>query len=321
MPRDVFDRAAYGGAGWVPRPGTTPEEIGRLWHRCGVSTEWSRLKAVLVHRPGPELEAIGDREADAALMRARPDARRAGAEHDAMVAAYRRAGVEVHYVDPPVTPTPNQMFVADLMLMTPEGAVVGRPASAVRAGEERWVARRLAELGIPILRTVRGSGTFEGADAAWLDEETAIVATGLRTNRDGAAQVASVLRELGVRVIEVELPYGTMHLMGQLRIVDRTLAIAWAGRVPFGAVAALRERGAEVIFFPDEAEAIHGFAHNFVVLGPRHILMPSGRPVSQRYYERHGIACETVEMDEILKASGGIGCLTAVFERGTDPGE
>ena len=48
------------------------------------------------------------------------------------------------------------MFVADLMFMTPEGAILGRPASTVRAGEERLVARRLAELGVPILRVVRG---------------------------------------------------------------------------------------------------------------------------------------------------------------------
>jgi len=44
------------------------------------------------------------------------------------------------------------MFVSDLMFMTPEGAVLARPASTVRAGEERWVARRLAELGVPILK-------------------------------------------------------------------------------------------------------------------------------------------------------------------------
>ena len=48
--------------------------------------------------------------------------------------------------------SPNLMFVADLMFMTPEGAILGRPASTVRTGEERFVARRLAELGIAICR-------------------------------------------------------------------------------------------------------------------------------------------------------------------------
>ena len=34
--------------------------------------------------------------------------------------------------------------------------------AALRAGEERHVARRLADLGIPILRTLRATATFEG---------------------------------------------------------------------------------------------------------------------------------------------------------------
>lgn len=308
-----FRPAAYGGENWSPRSATSRQEIGKVWRACGVTREWSALKAVLLHRPGPEIEALAD--PDRTLMLAKPDATRARRQHDALAEAYRSAGVEVCYVEPPETPPPNQMFVADLMFMTPEGAIVGRPASPVRAGEERWVARRLAELGIPILRSVRGNGTFEGADAAWLDPETVLLARGLRTNAEGAAQVAFTLMELGVKVIEVELPYGTMHMMGTLRIVDRDLAIAWHGRVPFSAVNALRERACNVLFFPDELEAVKGFAHNFVTLGPRQILMPAGRPASEAFYREAGIACHTVEVDELQKAAGGIGCLTGILER------
>jgi N-dimethylarginine dimethylaminohydrolase len=67
------------------------------------------------------------------------------------------------------------MFVADCMFMTAEGAIRGRSASTVRAGEERWVARRLAALGVPIVRSVRGTGTFEGSDAMGLDPATVLV--------------------------------------------------------------------------------------------------------------------------------------------------
>jgi N-dimethylarginine dimethylaminohydrolase len=210
------------------------------------------------------------------------------------------------------------MFVADLLFMTPEGAVLGRPASTVRAGEERFVARRLAELGIPILRTVRGTGTFEGADAAWLNPGTVLLATGLRTNAEGATQVTALLREMGVEVIQVGLPYGAMHLMGQLRFADRDLAIAWPGRVPFAAVDALRACGYAVLFLPDEDEAKHGMALNFVTLGPRQILMAAGNRATQAFLEESGITCHTVQVDELVKAAGGIGCLTGVLERELD---
>lgn len=279
-----------------------------------MASEWAPLRSVLLHRPGGELEGTAD--ADAALMIETPDLERARRQHDAIAAAYRESGVEVHYLEPAALPPPNQMFVADLMFMTPEGAIVGRPASTVRAGEERWVARRLADLGIPILRTVGGRGTFEGADAAWLDPRTVLLAHGLRTNAEGAAQVAATLREIGVEAIVTELPLGTMHLMGQLRFLDRDLAAVWPGRIGYGAVEALRQRGFSVLHFPDEQEALRGQANNFVTLAPRRILMAAGNPRTQGYYERAGVECPTVEVDELLKAAGGIGCLTGVLERG-----
>jgi len=268
---------------------------------------------VLLHRPGAELKKLTD--PDAVQMLAPVDAARATEQHDALAQAYRNAGIKVYCVKPPATPPPNLMFVADLMFMTPEGAIVGRPASTVRAGEERWVAWRLADLGMPILRSVRGRWTFEGADALWIDPQTALVATGLRTNAEGAAQVASLLREMGVEVIQVGLPYGAMHLMGTLRFADRDLAIAWPGRVPYAAVSALRSRGYTVIFIPDVGEAVSGMSLNFVTLGPRRILMAAGNPLTQAFYEDAGIACQTVEVDEIHKAGGGIGCATGILER------
>lgn len=289
------------------------EELGSIWSPYAVDSEWADLGAVLLHRPGGELEQVAD--PDEAQMVETLDVLRAQRQHDAMAEAFRASGVEVHYVEPSGPTPPNMMFVADLMVMTPEGAIVGRPASTVRAGEERWIAECLSRLGIPILRSVRGHGTFEGADAAWLDPATAMIATGLRTNAGGLAQVRSILGEMDVEVVRVGLPYGAMHLMGQLRFADRDLAIGWPGRIPFGAVEALRGRGYQVLFLPDEDEAKRGMALNFVTLGPRRILMPAGNMITQTLFEKVGIVCETVEVDELVKAAGGIGCLTGILAR------
>jgi arginine deiminase len=318
---DLHQYAAYGGPGWSPRKTGLREEIGTLWAPCGVQSEWARLRAVLLHRPGSELAAA---DPDAVQQLAAVDASLAAAQHDALATAYRDEGIMVHYVDPPdvippESPLPNLMFVADLLFMTPEGAIVGRPASTVRAGEERWVARRLAELGIPILRTVAGHGVFEGADAAWLDEGSALLATGLRTNSEGAAQVAATLAELDVQVVRAGLPYGAMHLMGTLRLAGPDLALAWPGRVPYSAVEALRARGYQVLFVPDEGRASRRVALNFVTLGPRRILMAAGNPASRRFYEAAGITCREVEIGELAKAAGGIGCLTGILWRDPPP--
>ena len=314
---DLHRAAAYGGPGWSPRTLALRDEIGGLWASCGVTTEWTPLRAVLLHRPGPEL-AAGD--PDAAQQLETIDADLAAAQHDALAAAYRDADVAVHYVEPPWHPgageaSPNLIFVADLLFMTPTGVIVGRPASTVRAGEERWVARRLADLGIPILRTVAGRGAFEGADAAWLDEGTVLLATGLRTNREGAAQVAATLAEQGIDVVPAGLPYGAMHLMGTLRFPAPDLAVAWPGRVPYAAVEALRARGYRVLMMPEEEKTQRRVALNFVTLAPGQILMPGGHPATRRFYEAAGITCHEVEIGELAKAAGGIGCLTGVLWR------
>lgn len=289
------------------------EEIGDLWANCGINSQYRSLNSVLLHRPGSEMSDLVD--PDAIQMLEVPDTEAASEQHDSLAEAFREEGVNVHYVDPTGLPSPNQMFVADLMFMTPEGVIIARPASTVRAGEERWVARRLADLGIPIVKTIRGRGVFEGADASWIDGDTAMIATGHRTNPEGASQVASILEEMDVNVLPVGLPYGSMHLMGTLRIVDEDLALCWPGRVPYDAVAELRDRGFSVHFIPDLEEVTHGMALNFVTLAPRKILMPGGNPVSEALYDDLGIECKTVNVDELIKAAGAVGCLSGILER------
>jgi N-dimethylarginine dimethylaminohydrolase len=310
---EPFDAAAYGGKGWSPRTTSLREELGSVWAACGISSEWSRLKAVLLHRPGPELGASTD--PDSVQMLEPLNLERAQEQHDGLTQAYRDSGVAVHHVEPPGLPSPNQMFIADLMFATPEGVILARPASIVRAGEERMVARRLADLGVPIVRSVRGGGTFEGADAAWLNPSTVILGLGLRTNAEGAAQVTATLKEMKADVIQVDLPFGTMHLMGMLRFVDRDLAIAWPKRLAYRGIEALKEHGYQIEFLPDEVEGAKGKSLNFVTLGPREILMAAGNPNTQAFCEDLGITCHAIEVDELGKAAGAIGCLTGILHR------
>ncbi len=310
---EPFKAAAYGGEGWSPRTTPLSQELDQVWGACGISTEWASLSAVLLHKPGPELDASTD--PNTVQMLEPLDLSLAQTQHDTMAQAYRDTGVTVHYVEPAETPLPNQMFVADLMFMTLEGVILARPASTVRAGEERQVARRLADLGIPILRSIRGQGTFEGADAMWLNPQTVILGRGLRTNAEGAAQVAGTLHEMGVKVIQVDMPYGTMHLMGMLRFVDRDLAIAWPKRLAHTAVDSLKEHSYRVAFIPDEIEAAQNSALNFVTLGPRQILMAAGNTVTQTFLEGLGVTCHTVNVSELRKAAGAMGCMTGIVQR------
>ncbi len=306
--------AAYGGARWSQRSTTLANEFGSVWGPWGVGSEIGTLRAVLMRRPGAELDGIEDFEALQMRADLFPDVARS--QHDSLADAYRAHGVEVHYVGRTDPSKPNAMFIRDLMLMTPEGAILARPASTVRAGEERWVAATLAELGVPILMSVRGEGTFEGADCCWIDDDLCFLAEGLRTNRAGADQVEWMLRSIGVQeVVRVGLTYGAMHLDGCLSILDRDLAVVWPHRTPVAVVQALRARGFRLIDVADADEANAELPLNGVALSPGKILMPAGGSRHRALLEDAGVECIPVEIGELIKAGGGIHCMTAFLKR------
>ncbi|MCC6791710.1 MAG: amidinotransferase [Thermomicrobiales bacterium] len=306
--------SAYGGAKWSERAATMREDMPHWWGDWGASSECGRLRAVLLRTPGPELDAIED--FDAVQMRADLDPALARSQHESLQAAYESNGVAVHLVENGRLDKPNSFFIRDLMLMTPEGAIITRPASTVRAGEERFVAEALGRIGVPILMTVHGSGTFEGADVSWVDKDLCFLAEGLRTNEEGANQVERMLREIGVNeVIRVGLPYGAMHLDGLLNFLDRDLAVIWPRRTPYKIVQTLKRRGFRFIEVEDESEAQHCLPLNFVALSPGEILMPAGGDAMRATYEAAGVTCHTVEVRELIKAGGGIHCMTGFLKR------
>lgn len=284
-----------------------------VWGGFGVEAEWAPLQAVLLHSPGAELAAGED--PGAVQMLERPDPGLAREQHLRLLETYREAGVEVHQVEPE-RPSPNLMFVADLFFMTPEGAILARPASTVRAGEEVEAARALTRLRIPILGSVHGRGVFEGADALWLAPDTVVLGEGLRTDGAGAAQVAQLLTGIGVTVIRVRLRTGTMHLMGTVRLLDRDLAVVRKDLVPEPVVACLRERGFRVLEADAGEELARGQAMNVVPLGPRRVVMPAGQPRTRSLLEAAGVEVVAVEIGELAKAAGGIACMTGVLLRG-----
>jgi N-dimethylarginine dimethylaminohydrolase len=306
--------AAYGGVKWSQRTEPMHAEMTELWGDWGSASECGTLRAVLLHRPGSELDEIDD--FDAMQMRSDIDPEIARSQHDALADAYRAHGVAVHYVERTRRDKPNTMFIRDLMLMTPEGAIITRPASTVRAGEERFVAQALGRIGAPILMTVHGTGTFEGADVSWVDRDLCFLAEGLRTNAEGADQVERVLREIGVRdVVRVGLPYGAMHLDGLLNFPDRDLAVVWPRRTPYRIVQVLRERGFRILEIPDEVEAQNCLPMNFVALAPGKILMPAGGDRMRRVYEEAGVEVHMIDVSELIKAGGGIHCMTGFLKR------
>jgi N-dimethylarginine dimethylaminohydrolase len=267
-----------------------------------------------MHRPGREIEGVTD--AGAALWYALLDPPRARDQHDRLADLYRSHGVAVYELGEAGLDKPNAYFCRDVFAMAPFGAILARPASASRAGEERTAAAALARIGVPILHSVVGSATFEGADVAVVSDDLVFVGEGQRTNREGARQVAHAFSDAGVEQVEiVQLPYGCGHLDGMLNIVDRDLAVIYPTQLPWRVYELLRARGFRFLDVPDAGESRHGMAINMVPLAPGVVVMPAGNPITRSALEAAGVECLEVEVDELMKGAGSVHCMTGVIHR------
>ena len=308
------DIDALAGERWFPMETSITEDMKNLWGDWGVCSEVDTLRDVIVRRPGAEIENF---DWQAARFRAPIDPERFRAQHDALMDIYRAHGVRVHYIEEQRADRPNAVFCRDLLLMTPEGAIVTRPAMEARRGEERYMAKALADLGVPIIRTICGSATFEWAMGLWIDRHTIVLASGVRTNREGYEMVEYELRRMGVTdIIHMQIPYGHAHIDGLLNMASHDVAVIHASQVPYDVCDALKKKGIKLLECPSRVEAKETLAINFVAIEPGTVVMPAGNPRTQELLEKNGIKVIPLEYDEVLKGYGAIHCCTAFLKRG-----
>lgn len=302
------------GERWFPSNKTFSEDMLKYWGDWYCDSEVGKLRAVLMHRPGPEIDAVTDPAS--VRFRALMDPEKAREQHDSLAQVYRSHGVKVFYVEDGRLDRPNALFMRDQVLMTPEGAIVCRPAMEVRRGEERYAAEALARLGVPILKTISGEGFFEGACLLWVDRRTVILGTGSRANAAGACQVERELRDLGVEtVLYFQIAYGHAHLDGIMNFPDRKTVMIFPWQVPYDVCKPLLDRGFRIIENPhvDEVELTGGI--NFVALEPGKVVIPSGNPRTCALLAEAGVECVEVDITELLKGWGAIHCMTAFLKR------
>lgn len=309
-----FDIDAIPGERWFPKETTFEQDMSEYWGDWGVCSEVDTLKAVLLRRPGKEVEdfipgevRFSDEPLDVELMRK---------QHDHMANIYKDFGVKVFYVEEQREDRPNAVFCRDLMFMTPEGAILTRPSMAARRGEERFVGQTLANLGVPILKTIAGDGLFEGANGMWVDRHTVVLSTGVRCNQSGFEQVKTELNRMGVEVHHMQQPYSNIHIDGLMNPLSYDQILIHASQVPYDIVDMLKRKGFNILEAPSRTEVRETFACNVVALEPGHVLMSEGNPRTQELLEKNGIKVKTIDISEIMKGKGGVHCCTAYLKRG-----
>jgi N-dimethylarginine dimethylaminohydrolase len=314
----------------APEPAFETEEQQKfIWGRhWGCNNDVGRLRVVLMHRPGDEMRivdptkriedlgAFGDTEAGW-YWRGRevPPLEKMQKEHDGLVAALRAEGVEVANIERNAM-IPGRMktvYTRDSIIAIDGGAIVTRMGPVSRRGEERAVTQTLVHLGMPILRTIHGTGIMEGGSFAWINEKTAVIGCGVRVNREGAAQVGEVLARQGVELLVIDLVGYDIHIDGSFMMIDRDLALVDPTGLPFAFLEKLKELKVRTI---EVEPADDKWIINSLCVAPGKLIMPEG--ATNRTLDAlaaAGVSWTTLPFGKVQANGGGLHCSTTPLVR------
>ncbi len=308
------DIDAISGERWFPLDSNIIEDFPKYWGGdWGCSSEVNKLRAVLLRRPGAEIEDFDHNEV---RFREAVDPEKCRKQHDELADYYRSHGIQVYYVEEQRSDRPNAMFERDNLFMTPEGAIITRLAMPQRRGEERYTAQAVAKLGVPIVKTIAGDGIFEGANAMWVDRKTVILSLSSRANQSGYDQMEAELKRQGVTdIITMQIPYGHAHVDGLLNIASHDTVVLHASQVPYVVVEALKKKGYQIIETPSMTETKYCYGTNFVAIEPGHVVTSVGAPRTVELMEKAGIKVDVLDLSELNKGRGSVHCMTAFLKR------
>jgi N-dimethylarginine dimethylaminohydrolase len=235
------------------------------------------------------------------------------AQHDALVAALEREGVQVAFLDGVSDGRIKSCYTRDSSLAVKGGAVVCRMGPRLRRGEEAAATRTLADLGMPILRTIHGRGLMEGGSFAWIDAKTAVIGRSIRVNEDACRQLEEVLAAQGVELIRVDLAGYEIHIDGFFVMIDVDLALIDPDGLPYTFLQRLEALGVRTI---EIAPADSSWIVNCLAVRPGRVIMPEG--ASNRTLDllaQHDVEIVTIPYDKMALNGGGIHCSTCPLVR------
>mgnify|MGYP002589425769 CR=1 FL=1 len=325
-----------------PEPSFESEAYQReYWHHpWGMDNDYGKIRMALVHRPGKELESVNAEsiyDPDLDIMFQKDyrlywqghtplDIEKIQEEHDNLVNVLRKEGIEVKYSniekDEDLRTTgsgaylPKLFYPKDPVIAVPHGFVIGRLGALGRQGEERIMAKVLANLDAPILGMIRGTGMVEGGSFAMINPQTAVIGISNRNNEEGALQMERILSDMGVRLIRVPLCGWTIHIDFAFSMLDKDLAIIDPRQLPWWFLCELQSMGIRTIYdSPEELCACH-----MLVTAPRRIIISKGSERTAERLSKEGVeVAAVVDTTEAWRGGGIVRALPAPLVR--DPVE
>src|SRR3954462_4345325 len=197
--------------------------------RYGVTSMVAPLQRVLVRRPATagDWEGAGWRVPDSALLER---------QHEAVCELLDNLGVEVE-IAPALDGQVDAVYMHDPLILSGRGGIPLHMRKPARMREPGHAAEALQAADVPVLGTLEGDAYADGGDRFWLDEKTALIGLGYRTNRKGAARIQELLEPEGIHVETYDMPHDqgpgfVLHFQSFLSAASESLYVVFEPLAP-----------------------------------------------------------------------------------------
>jgi N-dimethylarginine dimethylaminohydrolase len=208
------------------------------------------------------------------------------------------------------------VYAFDPLLVTDRGAVPLRPGKPGRRSEPATLEAWMTTHGIPTAGSIEAPGSIEGGDTFWLRPDLLCIGRTLRTNDEGARQLAALVGG-DARIFDVPYwrgPVELIHLLSVVSPVADDLAVVYLPLLPVGLWHLLGELGVRLIEVSDEEFPTLGC--NVLAVRPGVVIMAEGNRRTEAALVAAGCEVHTYSAIEIgINGSGGPTCLTRPIYR------
>jgi dimethylargininase len=225
-----------------------------------------------------------------------PEFARVVSEQEAYISALETAGVQVTTLAP-LEQFPDSMFVEDPALAFTGAAILLRPGAPTRRAEALELAPELERRFPAVLQL--GAGHADGGDIL-VTPGCVFIGLSVRTDPAGAAALADLLNEIGLKGKAVEVPSGTLHLKSDCALLDEETVLATAELAASGLFDGMR-----VLVAPtEERHACNALRVNDTVF------VRAGCPRTAEMLSHHGLNVSPLSVSEIAKIDAGLSCMS-----------
>lgn len=198
---------------------------------------------------------------------------------------------------------PDSTFVEDVAILTTQGAILTLPGADSRVGEVRNIKKPLSKF-YPDWAEITAPGTLDGGDICEAGNHF-IIGISLRTNQDGANQLACWLSKRGYTsdFVDIRAVPGILHLKS---------GISYIGDNRMVVIDSLAEHPAFSRFELVRVQPGEDYAANCIRVND-HVLMARGFPILQNTLANLGYSIIPLNMSEYEKMDGGLSCLSLRF--------